>query len=361
MNYLVVFFTSSLFLFYSCSDNKSCTNCPPLGSDTTSHNFVWYIDTLGDGAGSKLNDLVIVNDTLVFAVGEITKKDSIGNWDYEPYGLATWNGRFWELRKIYYASTDGSRIIFSNIRGIIYLNSSEIWFAAGSIFRWDGISSTTELSYSRLSLADSRGSIEKLWGSSKSLIYGVGNSGTIVYYNGTTWTRIDSDPTLDIYDIHGSWNDDKKFMEIIAAGAQQFDSNNKTILRLSGITTQALSCSDIPYSIHGIWFKPDLGYFIVGSGIYFKNSISGNDSWKWLHEGISQYYIYCIDGNNVNDVMAAGEYGELLHFNGSTWKSFQSETAISADAYISVKIRGNICVAVGYKSQVAIIAIGRRQ
>jgi len=221
VNYLVVFFTSSLFLFYSCSDNKSCTNCPPLGSDTTSHNFVWYIDTLGDGAGSKLNDLVIVNDTLVFAVGEITKKDSIGNWDYEPYGLATWNGRFWELRKIYYASTDGSRIIFSNIRGILYLNSSEIWFAAGSIFRWDGISSTTELSYSRLSLADSRGSIEKLWGSSKSLIYGVGNSGTIVYYNGTTWTRIDSDPTLDIYDIHGSWNDDKKFMEIIAAGAQQ--------------------------------------------------------------------------------------------------------------------------------------------
>ncbi|MDL1891482.1 hypothetical protein FBQ87_01125, partial [Sphingobacteriales bacterium CHB3] len=38
--------------------------------DTTSHNFTWQIDTLGDGNASTLNDIAIINDTLAYAVGE---------------------------------------------------------------------------------------------------------------------------------------------------------------------------------------------------------------------------------------------------------------------------------------------------
>jgi hypothetical protein len=42
--------------------------------DTTSHNFTWEIDTLGDGNSSVLRDVCIINDTCVWAVGEIYKK-----------------------------------------------------------------------------------------------------------------------------------------------------------------------------------------------------------------------------------------------------------------------------------------------
>jgi hypothetical protein len=65
--------------------------------DTTSHNFTWQIDTLGDGNSSVLKDVTILSDTCAWAVGEIYKKDSLGNWDNEPYGAAHWNGTKWNL------------------------------------------------------------------------------------------------------------------------------------------------------------------------------------------------------------------------------------------------------------------------
>jgi hypothetical protein len=153
--------------------------------DTTSHNFTWEIDTLGDGNSSVLYDVTIVNDTLVYAVGEIYKRDSTGQFENEPYGLAIWNGIDWKLKKLYYRISSGDTIVLSNIRGILYVSSSEIWFAAGSIFRWDGVSPITLLSFSRLNLPDPNATIEKLWGTSNTNLYGVGNAGTIVQYTGT--------------------------------------------------------------------------------------------------------------------------------------------------------------------------------
>jgi hypothetical protein len=56
-------------------------------SDTTSHNFSWEITQLGDGGGSSLYDVAIINDKLAYAVGEIRLKDSTGQWDPAIYNL----------------------------------------------------------------------------------------------------------------------------------------------------------------------------------------------------------------------------------------------------------------------------------
>jgi hypothetical protein len=45
-------------------------------TDTTSHAFNWQILTFGDGLGNYFNDVAIINDTCVWAVGEIYKVDS---------------------------------------------------------------------------------------------------------------------------------------------------------------------------------------------------------------------------------------------------------------------------------------------
>lgn len=65
-------------------------------------------------------------------------------------------------------------------RGILVLSPNEIYLAAGSIFRWDGISSTVQMIFLRFDLSDPNGTIEKLWGNSNTSIYGVGNAGSIV-------------------------------------------------------------------------------------------------------------------------------------------------------------------------------------
>ena len=61
--------------------------------DTTSNNFIWQTFTFGGDAGScLLNDVAIINDNLIYAVGAIYLKDSTtGQNDWQPYNLAIWN------------------------------------------------------------------------------------------------------------------------------------------------------------------------------------------------------------------------------------------------------------------------------
>ena len=146
--------------------------------DTTSHNFTWQTFTFGDPeAGSSVfNDVAIIDENNIYAVGEIYLLDSLGQPDSQPYSIAIWDGEKWNLKKLFYNSNK----IINSIRGILVLDSNDIYLAAGSIFHWDGISSSVQLVYSRLNLPDPNATIEKLWGNSSSLIYGVGNAGTIV-------------------------------------------------------------------------------------------------------------------------------------------------------------------------------------
>jgi hypothetical protein len=68
--------------------------------DTTSHAFRWTSYVLGDGNSSLLNDVAIVNDTCVWAVGAIYIKDSTGQINPNAYNAAYWNGVKWELKRI---------------------------------------------------------------------------------------------------------------------------------------------------------------------------------------------------------------------------------------------------------------------
>lgn len=57
--------------------------------DTTSHNFTWETFTFGGGSSSHFNDVAIINENNIWAVGEIhtedtDKFDSNGVW-IQPY------------------------------------------------------------------------------------------------------------------------------------------------------------------------------------------------------------------------------------------------------------------------------------
>jgi hypothetical protein len=72
------------------------TEPPELTADTTSHNYTWQLELLGNGAGSGVfYDVAIINDTLAYAVGELYMKDSLGQDDPHAYNVARWNGRQW--------------------------------------------------------------------------------------------------------------------------------------------------------------------------------------------------------------------------------------------------------------------------
>jgi len=105
--------------------------------DTTSHDFVWEIDTLGD-YGSYLNDVAIINENDIWAVGylEVSEYDSAGNRHQAFYNAAHWDGDNWKLLKI-----QPPNFLFGPINAVkafLFSSDSVIWFASSIGIRWDG-------------------------------------------------------------------------------------------------------------------------------------------------------------------------------------------------------------------------------
>jgi len=197
-------------------------------------------------------------------------------------------------------------------------------------------------------------SFTKCWGANTNDMYFVGLRGSLARYDGTSWRRLESGTMLDVYDVFG--NDS----EIFAVAAKQFVSLDRRVLRLSQTQVDSVTSNGIPGSLRGIWFKSGRTHYVVGNGIYGKHSIVSPDPWIPLHGGVTQFYLYAIDGAAFNDIFVCGSFGELLHFNGLTWRTYRQTTAIAAGAFYKVAVKSGLCIAVGYDSPRGVVAIGRR-
>lgn len=346
---------------------SSCNTTEPNNNtndkDTTSHNFTFQTWSFGAHSSSILYDVAIINENDIWAVGEIYLNDSTGSTDSYPYGLIHWDGFEWKPKRITAQNPSGG---YSYIipRGIFTLNSTEIWLASGGVFLFNGQNVTESfwlINYSGYDggIFNNGETAQKLFGTASNSLYTVGNNGAIGYYLASTWTKVASGTDLDMYDICGRQNSNNSY-EILCVAAKQSVNSNKKIFRIEDDNVIEMNVNGIPSSIRGIWFKPGEKYYIVGSGMFYKNNINSNDSWISFGESVTPYYTNSIDGNDVNDIVVCGAYGELLHYNGSTWKSYQKELEMQAGSYRTIKIKGNLLVTVGYDSPKAIITIGRR-
>jgi hypothetical protein len=350
----------TMFLNLKCKkDDDSCPICPQPPTDTTSHAWTFTKTLLGDGASSVLYDVAIINDTLAYAVGEISIRDSAGNWPYPPYNLAIWNGQTWRLQtlsyatKVLYPGSVGSDSGYASARSLFTFNERDIWIAAGTIQHYDG----TRWQQYR---GEEAGFSNKMWGTSSTDMYFVSNGGRIIHYNGSSWTKIQSGTTLPINDIWGGYNYYTKHWEILAVATQNYPPG-RTILSINGNTALQISSSPIGQieEFFSVWFVPNQHYYVIGDGIYEKSSLTDND-WKNNPLDITHYATTRIRGNAINDIFVVGAFGELLHYNGNNWYSFQSVTSLTNGAYTSVAIRNNLMIAVGGDSPLAVVTIGYR-
>jgi len=85
----------------------------------------------------------------------------------------------------------------------------------------------------------------------------------------------------------------------------------------------------------------------------------GNSDWQKSNYNFTKY-IYRLRGTELNNIVAAGGYGDVLHFNGDSWKSYYNDTQLNYGNYYSVAINDNIIVSVGQDNPYAVITIGRR-
>jgi hypothetical protein len=309
-------------------------------ADTTSHNFTWHLQTLGDfGSSSTIFDVAIINDSLAYAVGEIYLQDSTGIINPTFYNLAKWDGHIWQLSRVYYTFNGQQGV--AKFTAIYAFGENDIWAGGTVPHHWDGNQWTEDDGVvGRFSSL-----INRFWGTSDSNLYIVGSYGNIAHYDGVSWNKIPSGTSLDIQDIFGATDSKTGQTQILAVASNPFENLDRKILSLSPTLATSVSDANISWSLSSIWFVPNSHYFVAGSGIYEKSSLS-EPIWKNGRTQISSYYISSMRGNAANDVVGVGGVGEVIHYNGSSWQSYYSTTGFDGN-YYSVAIKGNLVIAVG--------------
>ncbi|MBI3194917.1 MAG: hypothetical protein HYZ34_10695 [Ignavibacteriae bacterium] len=350
-------YTYKAYKLTNNTPNDSTTPLQLTTMDTTSHDIVWHIDTLGDGASSILYDVAIVNDTCVWVVGDINYQDSAGNW-LPIYNAARWDGRKWNLHRILVRDF-GTVTGYFPLITLYAFSPNNIWFASyADLIHWDGTTFTSRAFFG--TTIPFKGQVTQMWGTSSNNIYCTGRTGSIYHYNdnGNTWQKLVTGTQLDIQDIWGAQTKTGEW-EILAVASNPFSSYERKILRIDGVTVSELSDNGIDWPLSSIWFKPNRHYYVAGSGVYEKRTLE-EQQWKNEPLDITTYYTNRIRGTKLNNVLFCGAYGDLFHFNGFDWYSYRPQTQLSFGQYQSLDTKGNIVVAVGDEYARAVVARGYR-
>ncbi len=312
------------------------TEAEIITMDTTSHNFSWTTYEFGgQGGSSAFYDVAIIDENDIWAVGEIYT-------DSGKYNAAHWDGQKWQLKKVLYKGG------FWDIKCLYAFSKDDVWFEA--FMKWNG---KKFISLPIPDLLVGYG-LNKIWGTSSSDLYIVGNSGLIAHYDGHSWTKIASGTDLPIQDIYGSKDERTGEYEILCVASRPRYDNGKKLLKIEGNSAEEINSEGLSWSLHGLWFKANRKYIVIGDGYY--ESVNYNNIWKRSFE-FPRKYKRAIAGKRINDILLSGSYDLLAHFNGYSWKYYEINTGGWSN---SVDISENIMVSVGSDGREAYIIRGNR-
>ncbi|MCL4509895.1 MAG: hypothetical protein M1470_02345 [Bacteroidetes bacterium] len=318
------------------------------GTDTTSNNFTFSTYTFGaSNAGSSyLQDVAIINDTDIWAVGTVYLDSADGAPDPFPYNALHWDGKKWNLIKIMfplcdqYGNHNGSGPF--SAKGIFAFSSDNIWITcAVSMVHWDG----DNFQQMCMPLGYGERDLGKMWGVNGQL-YLVGTNGFIARYTNGSWTKLESGTTEDIQDVWGGTDPTTGKEIALATVSTVFYGGYSRLLRIRGNQADTVSTNGLSWSIRGVWFDSK-GYYVVGAELYYKSTLQ-DTSWQILPQSSrTTGYPEAVRGNSWNDVVVVGDYGTFLHYNGSTWRDFTQELSLHNCNLLAVSMKGNLAVAVG--------------
>jgi hypothetical protein len=338
---------------YKITGNGQTSTTEATTLDTTSHDYTWETYTFGDYS-SVLHDLAIVDESNIWAVGEIYFNDSTGQPEPTLHNAVHWNGNKWELKQV---TVDfRGNMITPQLEGAFSFTESNFWFVGSLPLQGDGENWTM---YDVRTTVHPNLSLSKAWGSSTDNIYFVGFKGSIAYYQSSQWSKLESGTDLPFQDI---WGDNG---EVLAIASDIFGFGGQYLINISGNTVNQISTDITTASaFSSVWFQSNRKYFLAGNGVYTKHNLLDAE---WELDPISQpleTYFYSIRGSNLNNIVTVGEGSYIAHFNGVTWKVY-NELRNPPDRLSSVAVTENMIVAVGNKyvngiENYGLVYIGRR-
>lgn len=322
--------------------------------DTTSNNFMWQTFTFGVGGDNSLNDVAIINDTSIWAVGKFSIQDS------GTYNAAHWDGEKWNMERIYYPYQGQN--YFSEIKSIFAFSENDIWVGMNQPMHWNGVKWKTY----DLESQTWNGWINKIWAQDSNDVYIAGANGELAHYDGKAWQKIQSGTTLNIQDIWGVTDPATGNEIIICIASNIFTADGNALLQIKNNQAQSISNQGLPpYYFSSIWFKNSRIAYIGGSGDFKSYNFLDKANWNPFAPKITPYYTNSIRGNDVNDIIFCGSYGDIAHYNGVRWQDYLGNELQSFYGELQrVSIRHNTVCAVGYgtinSSEHAVIVLGKR-
>jgi len=292
-----------------------------------------------------LYDVAIIDENNIWAVGEIYMNDSIGKPDPNAYNVAHWDGSEWKFFKLQFFDFCGntstgsypakSVFVFSPTNIVISSGSQITWFNGQQQIKTECIPAT----------------VNKMWGTSSSDLYAVGNGGNIAHYDGKNWQKLESGTTLNINDIWGI--KDNSGNNLIYCPAYNFGSGGgKKLLKIEGNKIGEINWVQNK-ELYTCWFNTPHKLYAGGEGLFYK--VYGN----WKEEVISHYFVFRVRGNSLSDIWAAGGFGFAAHFNGSSWRVFD-EVTLTDGNYYGLTVKENLISLVGREGRKAVITLGRK-
>jgi hypothetical protein len=204
--------------------------------------------------------------------------------------------------------------------------ASNVWGVGdkGEMVRWDG-SAWTLFRYDGTSVA-ARGlgdydmpasayTLRGVWGSAANNVFAVGDSGVVLRYNGTAWTRMTTGTTAQLNDVWGSGASD-----VYAATA------TGRLLRFNGTAWSFVAGVQAPGALRSVWGSASNNVYAVGDGgIMYRYNGS---SWQRVRLPTRQV-LYAVWGTGASNVYAAGGGGALYRYNGTAWTPEKAQNGAS--------------------------------
>jgi hypothetical protein len=331
---LIIFFCLFSFTLFSC--NRSTDPLDNIGPDTSSYYFTWRTDTIGE-RNTVLYCVSIINEDNIWIGGYINS---------DEYNALHWNGKEWEYIQI---REDQYNIPLTGIEDIWAVSNDNIWIGIGSIYNYDG--TIANLSYLRNIGTGER--VTSLWYNTPDDIYGVGQDGIIVHYDGLKWDKIESTTTTDIRDVWAVYDEDSGKKTILCTVTKPYQKEDQRLLSISGHGVNDTMAWNPEKKAMSVWFEKNGPVYVCGSNLcYYKDSI-------WNTIEIPNYYLYKIRGSSESNIFLVGSYGFFVRFDGSKWKIYD-QFKVEQGTLLDVAVTENLVVAVGTIGERGIIIRGNR-
>jgi len=232
--------------------------------DTTSSNYIWEKYYFGNIGSSILKDVAIIDETNIWAVGEILLQDNSG--DYKTYALAKWDGISWELEQVEFAHYPETSKRPGKLNAIFMLDKENIFVATASqLLKWENNSWKQKAQFA--TAIPFYGQVKEIWGNAEDNIYCVGKNGTIYHYYGTGWRKLDTGTDLDIQDIWGDYDEYKDEWEILAVASNHLSGYERKLIKIDENENRSISDKPLTSTLNSTWFISNNKYLVGGSGI----------------------------------------------------------------------------------------------